>query len=119
MTYRAELCAFCDESASESCPRCQVLVCAGHGLAGHRFCAMCRKERDEELELIAFADRVHEEAGGPGTSPQSRAIESMIGDLGRALHDFFAPPPHAPSFDTRTPAEIAEWRKAANIKYRG
>jgi hypothetical protein len=118
LSYRAALCAFCDESAIEPRPRCQVLVCASHGLAGHAFCAICRKERDEELELPRFAEDVHEEGSTFVVTPQSRAIESMIGEFSRAVHDLFDPPPYRTSFDQRTPSESATWRKSAGIKLR-
>jgi len=113
--YRAALCTFCNDTAAETCPRCEVAVCASHGLSGHEHCAICRKERDDELEIAQFAAVIHQEEPRWDGKPSEG---EMIGDLSRALHDLFAPRKRERTFAQRTPADIAEWRRTAGIKMR-
>jgi hypothetical protein len=120
VSYRSELCAFCDETAAEYCPRCRVAVCVTHRRAPDPFCAMCTKERDDDLETARFLQAVYDEPDQGGSTAQQRAAVNLVGAIGRAFQRLTSRrTPAQRKFDERTPADIADWRKAAGIRVRG
>ncbi len=119
--YRQEMCSFCQAGSIERCPRCQVAVCAAHGLGGTPHCAMCRKELEDDLDVAGFTVAVHE--APPDSSPlvfsRGPSLWELLKPLFGGIDLYFRRRRVERAFARRTLAEIAAWRREAGVRTRG
>jgi hypothetical protein len=119
--YRAEACAFCELASEGRCPRCQVAVCASHGPVGQAWCALCAKELKDDLDVAGFSIAVNDvppDSGGMFRSRQHPLV-AIIDSVVRWIRTSSSAKRVRHAFDTRTPAEIAAWRRTAGVRVRG
>jgi hypothetical protein len=120
MAYRSGPCAFCDEEARETCPRCGVSTCGAHGLADRSHCAICEKESKDTFDEIKFIRDLQKpgENRGMGTRmPWQR--RSVFDGLGDAFGEWLDARRAKKTFARRTREQIVVWRRNAGIAVRG
>jgi hypothetical protein len=118
--YRDGLCLFCDGTRRETCRRCQAAVCPTHALDGGAWCAVCAKELKDEVDVATFGVAVNDVAPGSSIDVFNRPNPfDVLGTLVRrsivAVRARSAKRRARRAFDSRSPSEIAEWRRMAGV----
>ena len=120
MAYRDASCSFCADSAKTVCPRCGARLCDAHGPPSrsrqHRWCSVCEKERDYEVELAA-AEQTLAKPEMPGADASKSEEDGYLVDLivsavTRPFRRARAQRRAEQIFAQRTPIEIEAWRAA-------
>jgi hypothetical protein len=106
--YRDGLCLFCDGTRRETCRRCQA------------WCAVCAKELKDEVDVATFGVAVNDVAPGSSIDVFNRPNPfDVLGTLVRrsivAVRARSAKRRARRAFDSRSPSEIAEWRRMAGV----
>ncbi len=117
--YRDETCAFCELGSRAHCPRCGASVCEAHAPSGAPYCAMCAKELRDDLDVLRFSVAVHEPPPDSTRIARSEGLASAVVQLIARAELFFRERQARSSFERRTPAQIAEWRRRAGVRARG